>query len=497
MKDHSKKLNEIKESNESVFEGIFGFGKKEQPESVSSGDGFVEKIAEGKYRMGKSIITGLRNATESGIMNYRWDDSKLNWLLDCEFEGVLNLDLRNEVLNAFAGIWKSGVFRGSTFSNSSTSLFEGGEFGVSGNIKPRFVPSYDRWKASPVDFADGTILRETGGILGIENAPNGPITGEINIISILPGRSMSIKLRSNVVHKINFLKRIDSVSSDFVVEIENGETNKKTKEVITWDKFRANNGALMMFNPSKSISILELNLSDKIVSANLINTGSASLKVSSPTLEQTPEKTEQELAVTQQQYDLNRAPFLGIKKLGGEYWNEKGILVKNNVGRVYFHAPNNEYLTQFENVVRNLDNNVLSSDFSQLRANLASKVITGAPKGYPWLANLIGVDTSGNQVEDKSFVGSLNRIEAFLKYFVATIVKYAGKSKREKGNTNVPNTEIQELIKTNLKNYLGIKTPEAAPISTTSAAPAQKPQSKISVKEGIVKSVKDIISERL
>lgn len=489
MKDHCQKLNEIKKSNNAVFEGIFGFGNNKQPQQPQS-TGYVEKVAEGKYRMGKSIITGLVNSTENQILNYRWEDSKLRWLLNSEFEGILDLDLRKGILNAFIGVWKSGVFKGDVFSEGS--IFEGGEFGVAGNVIPAFIPDYDKWKTSPINFVDGTIDEETGGILGIENSPNGPINGNINLISIPPKRSIELRLRSNVVHRINFIKRIDDVNSNFIVEFENGETGQSEKKTIGWDFFRMNGGTGMIFNPNKSVSILGFKLNDRIVSAKLINTGSASLKTFTP--KQVPEKTEEELAATQQTYDLINAPFIGIKSLPSGYW-DNGVLVKNNIGRIYLNASTPAILSRFENVVNNLNNKVLASDFTQLRSYLKNKIITGAPDGYGWLANLIGKDTVGAKIEDTNFIGSLKRIEEFLRDFVGIIVKYAGNDAKKSGKTSIPDEATQELIKTNLKNFLGIKieAPTTKTPQTTSTATSKL--KKVNLPEGLVKIIRDIISE--
>lgn len=482
MKDQSKKLQNLKEDSNAVFQELFGLGKKqEEPEVI--GTGYVEKVGEGMYRMGNSLITGLVNTVEAEIMHFNWADSKLNWLLDCEFEGVLNLDLRNEVLIAFAGIWKSGVFRGKTFANSEISSFEGGEFGVAGVVKPVFVPEYTRWKTNPINFADGTILRETGGILGIEDAPNGPITGDINIISIPPRRTIEIRLRSNVIHKINFIKRIDDVSSNFVIEIENGETNQVEKKTIGWESFRMNGGKDMVFNPNKSASILGFKLSDRIVSAKVVSTGKASLKTFTQPGEQAPPAGQESL-------ELSNIPFLGINKIPRKGGSETSI---------YFNFPTQNHLQGYNNAVKSIKNGWIKSYITQAKSALDNNVITGAPVNYRYLSGLIGTDADADvNTLDKDLINSLNGLENFLKYFVDTMVRRVRKTGKEKGIMDIQDEIGKNIVKNRLKSLLGVESEEEKiPTTTPSAAPVAKKPPKLKVprakNESIRRTIRDII----
>jgi len=513
MKDYSKKLHNLKENSESVFEGILGYkagknavkGDKNWNQQISTSNltnGFLFENDYLQVNPDESIVFKKEGSTIEKVSS-GWDsltklnfgDENYNWLAIGKFN-CESINVNKGVISFVRGDWNGGLFRGNMYeSNFNGGYFDGRLF-KSGN-----------WRVNPFRFVNGKISTP-GSILGIRDITNlNQNKFNFNIISVTPGNKISIQMQDGKTHEITISKRLDSKDSNFIFNIKNAAVEQSTTVNVKWSQIHGNSESDFTKNtafsnshiPELFTNLFKLQFAAPIT--KVVVTDSTDFTKGVDWNEAEQEKTEQELAVTQQQCDLNKAPFLGIKKLGGEYWNEKGILVKNNVGRVYFHASNNEYLKQFESVVKNLDNNIISSDFSQLRANLANKVITGAPKGYPWLANLIGVDTSGNQVEDKNFAGSLDRIEAFLKYFVATIVKYAGKSKREKGDTNVPNTEIQELIKTNLKNYLGIESPEGAasevPGAAPAAEPAQRPKPQIKMKEGVVKAVRDILSENL
>lgn len=506
MKEFYKKLNQIKESNNSVFGEIFGFGKKEEPQQQSNGQ--VEKVGEDNYRMGNSIITGMKGAPEAVFLGYDFKNSPLSWVLDSVFKGEIKLNLSTtpHSLENFNGDWNSGTFKGKYFG--PYSKFIGGQFGDESS-NPLFLPEYANWKDNAHAFFNGTIKNTNEGLLGFRNLAFGKIENVFNILSIAPGMVVTITLRGGVTHSIFCSNRLSAKSRTFSYKITNGKTKKEYEVTHDWSEIRGNtpteflkNTNINLQTSNKVISIFDLDISEGIESA-AVSTASTSGGVGSSfnkEEELEAEKTEQELAITQQHYDLSRAPILGINKLGGEYWNENGVLVKNNVGRIYFHAPNGEYFKQFENVVKNLDNKIIASDLSKLRASLANKVITGAPSGYPWLANIIGVDTSKNKVEDKGFIETLNRIESFLKYFVAIIVKYAGQSKRKKGDADTPNTKIQELIKSNLKNYIGV-TPKEAPIQQAAPAPLQPVKPKKSPKrrlgESVIDAVRNVISENL
>lgn len=497
MKYHSKKLNNLKENSDAVFEGLFS--SKNQQNTTQQGSGQVVKVGDGKYRMGNSVITELKGAPEAVFLGYDFEKSSLKWLLDSVFEGKIEINLSTTPhgLVNFDGKWKSGVFKGKYFGPYSEFL--GGQFGDE-NSSPNFLGNYENWKVSPHYFFSGVIKNSNEGVLGYRNLAFGNIDNSFNILSIPPGALVTIELNGGVKHTIYCIERIGSGGNMLSYEVVNGKTEKKYEVSHDWFEIRGKTPTeflkktnINLQTANKSIEIFGLDISEGIVSAVMSSAKTSGVVGSQFKKEEPKEKTEEELSKIQQHYDLSRAPFLGIKKLGGDYYNEQGILVKNNVGRVYFNAPDAEELKQFENVVKNLNNRVLENDFRRLKSWLDAKAITGAPTKYPWLANLIGADTVGRKIEDQKFIESLNRIEAFLKYFVDIIVKYAGKSNKAKGNTNVPNTQIQDLIKTNLKNYLGIKSaPASAPETPTTIKPKITPKS-----ESIVNSLKNIISESL
>lgn len=514
MKDHSKKLNDLKETNSSIFEGILGYkaGKtaasdKNWNKQVSMGNltknGFLfeneyiqvnpdESVVFRNGSIVKEVVTGWPSLRELNFSdkNYRWlveDGVKFS----CE-----RMSVRNGVISFIRGRWLSGVFRGSSMVGVK---FDGGYF--DGGIFEA-----GSWGVGAFNFINGRWDVD-GSILGKRDITNiNQNKFNFNIIAVVPGTKIVIQMQDGKSHEITVLKRLDSKNSDFYFNIKSYGVEKPVPAKISWSSIRENSEQEFNTNtvfsnsqiPKLFTEVFNLQFTSPIIKVIVTNSEDYTQSVDLGVKEK--EKTEEELSKTQEEYDLSNAPFIGIKSLPDDedaYWDERGVLVKNNIGRVYFNAPDAVYLKQFENVVQNLNNNIIASDFTKLKSLIDNKIINGAPANYLWLANLIGKDTLGNKIEDKNIINSLNRIEAFLRYFVDIIVKYAGKKSREVGKANIPNDKVKELIKINLRNILGVKFGEQ-PHGEQPVTQKTKIQPKIKPKnESIVSSLKDIISESL
>ena len=503
MKDHSKKLHDLKENSESIFGELFGSGKK-TPEVTH---GVIQKIDTGKYRMGNSLITGIPGATDSEILNFDWENSALNWLLDCEFEGILNLDLDKGVLNSFGGIWKSGVFKGLAFSNHSTASFGIKEdskvqFG-DGVIKPRYVAPYNTWKVSPVAFFDGTIDRETGGILGIPDAANGPISKPLSILSLVPGKSIEISVRPKLpvrgssgkmeaapvsaVHSIKMIKRIDSRSSDITIEVTNGETRKVLSKTFPWSEFRKGGIQSTQFIPGQTLNFFGLDLSEKNVTAEVVESGKNKLS-HAPAQNADIEK---KLATSQQVFDLKKLPYINIDKPapGASGKMEPGM----KVTEAYFYLPTTDYLNKFNEVSKNINSGVVASDIDIIASGIRSGLITGYYDNKilaPIFNNVVG----GNSAPE-GYAMPLKRLGDLIQFFVDRIYV--------QGDNAKINKPIQDLIKSKLKKALDIdshikSTAPAASAPEATTAPSAPVVPKINPKnESIINSLKNIISENL
>ncbi len=510
MKDYSKNLKGIKESTDSVFEGVLGY----KAGKIAPDKGWNKQVSTGNLKDGllfkneflevnpdesvtfttngstvEKVVTGWSSLTgiDYGDENYRWlvDD---NTKFKCQ-----SMSVRNGAISFLRGEWNGGEFRGQRMYSTkfNRGFFSGKKFEAG------------QWNVHPFNFirgawdVDGSIL----GMNDIESLNQDKF--KFNIIAVKPGNKISLQTQDGKLHEVTILKRLDSKSSDFSFKVKGADDESAIPVNVKWSRIRGASKEELIQNtllsnssaPKIFTDIFGLELSSPIIKVSVgTSTEYADEKIQRPE----KEKSEEELATTQQSYDLMNAPFIGVKSLpDAPYWNEKGVLVKNNIGRVYFNAPDASYLKQFTNVTKNLDNKVIESDFRKLKSWLDAKAITGAPEGYPWLANLIGEDTTGRKIEDERFIGSLNRIEAFLRYFVDIIVQYAGKKKREKGAASVSDDEMKELIKKNLRNYLGVNVAEQPQNSEEPKEPKKnKPKGGIK-SEGVVGSLRKIISENM
>lgn len=545
MKESSKRFQELKNESDKIFQEaitdyrlrnpiikakaamddtgeektFYGFQspiykkEKEKEKEGEDAGSVIQKIGTGKYRMGKSIIHGLQGASESEVLNYDWENSTLDWLLDCEFEGILNLDLKKGILQSFGGIWKSGVFKGLTFGNHSSASFgvkgqdSKVEFG-DGVIKPRYVPSYATWHVSPMAFVSGTIARETGGIFGKPDAPNGPVTQSFNVLTLAPGKSLKISVSSKLpvrgqggkmekapvsaVHEIRMIKRIDSNNSDVTLEIINGENNKVVKETFPWSEFRKSGEKSLIYNPGQNMGLLNMagiDLSDKSTSSEVVEGSKGSL-ISSP---QKDAEAEKKLATTQQTFDLKKVPYLNIDKPapGASGKIEPGM----KETEVYFYSPNTDYLNKFNEVSKNIESGVMTSDMDIIASGIRNGVITGY-YNYPFLKELFN-NVQGGEAAPEGYAVPMKRLNDFYQYFVDRIY-----SQGDNGKINKP---VQDLIKRKVKRALGVDAKikaqqasgaEEAQPETGGVTPTPK-KVEAPVAEGVLISMRKIISENL
>lgn len=514
MNNQSKKLDELKKSTDSIFEGVLGYMAGKNPFGRIVDKNWNKQVSTGNLQNGvlfdNDFITvnpdesiSFKNGSKiekvttgwSSISGLDFNNKKYNWIAheDTKFE-VESATVRNGEISLVRGTWSFGDFAGDTMYGIT---FKNGFF------KGRTFKN-GTWKSHATNFIRGTWDVD-GSILGHTDIDNmSEKQFKFNLIAVVPGKKIVINTQDGKTNEIHVLKRLDSSDSNFVYKIKFPESKELHQTTISWGFLRGNSPKEFenrtIFSNSRIPTIFSekfnIEINSPIVKVTIMSSTETDEKIQRPEVE----KTEEELAVTQQYYDLSKVAFLGIRELGGKYYDEKGIPRKNIIARVYLHASNNEILKQFENVVKNLDKKVLDSDFNQLRIYLANKIITGAPINYKWLANIIGQGNyEADTIGDKNFIDSLNRIEAFLKYFVAIIVNRASKKDKQMGETNILNTQVQELIKTNIKKYLGIET---APNDSPAETPANKKKTTDATKgmresKDIKKHIRNILYENL
>jgi len=487
MKDQSRKLQEMKENSEAVFQELFGINKSEE-EVESGAQGEVEKVGEGTYRLGNSILQSVEGVSEYELLNFNFKASPLSWLLDAKFEGELDLKLTggNPELVGFQGKWYEGTFKGKFFGIESE--FYGGQFGSS-DSSPVFLPPYTGWKTSPHFFYGGRIKRHQEGILGKPSLPMGNIKNSFNILSISPGSTVTLELNGGVKHTITCLKRLGGDNTMFSYKIENGKTQESYSINHDWLEVRGQNKVDFLKNTNinlqtatKSIDIFKLDISEGIVSAVVSLAGtSGAIGAKEPAVSQ------KELSTNQESYKLAGIPFLGIDKIPRKGGSETSI---------YFNFPTTNHLKGYKNAIKSLEQNWVKSYITQIKSALDNNIVTGAPVNYPYLSNLIGKDADADiSIMDKDLVNSFNGIENFLKYFVDTMVRRVRKTGAEKGLVDVDDKVGKDVIKNKLKDLFGVTTPEAAPSTPKAAVAQKKPKLKRPMAESVREAVRKILGE--
>ena len=507
MKDHSKNLKNLKENSDTIFNELFG-SKKQEVE----GNKFIEKIGTNKFRMGNSIILSVQGATETEMLSYDWENSSLDWLLECVFTGILNLDLKKGILNSFGGEWKVGVFRGLSFGNHSKASFgiKGQESKVKfgdGVVKPRYVAKYDTWKVSPMAFVSGTIDRESGGILGMPDAHNAPVTTPFNILTLTPGKQLAISVASKLpvrgdngkmqkaqptaTHTIKMLKRIDSKSSDVSLEITNGETSKSITQSFPWSEFLKNGIKSLMYVPGETMGLLKLagiDLSEKNTTAEVNETGKSTLTQSSAQ----NVAIEKQLAKTQQTFDLKKVPYLNIDKPapGASGKMEPGM--KNT--EVFFYLPKADYLNKFNEVKRNIESGQMAADIDLIVSGIRNNVINGYYDNL-FLKNMFN-NIQGGKATPAEYAVPMKKLNDFMQFFVDRIYV--------QGDNGSVDKATQDAVKSKIKKALAIDSyikPEAqvpgAEVPAKTVAPPKKKGSQVQMTESVRDAVRNIISENL
>lgn len=509
MENHSRKINKIKKDSDSVFSEIFGFGKKKNKPNMPVGA--VQKIGN-IYRMGKSVITSIQGASEMDFLSYDWESSPLSWLIDCEFEGSLWLDLKKGILVSFGGIWKDGVFLGKSFSAVKNASFgvpgsenNNVEFGKPGVSSPIYYPSYDSWHAPFINFKSGTIHDGYGGILGMEDAKIGPVTNSFNLLTLLPGYELVFKMNSstpvrgdkgrmerapvNTIHRIKMLKRIDSKSSDIELKIENGETNKEYFKDYPWTEFVEDGGNALIYGRGGGLSDwmkgFGIDLSSGGVTAEVRVSGKSNLK----DLPYNKVGVEKKLATSQQSFDLKKIPYLNIDK---PYNGSDGKFKPGLKGsEAYFYMPRTEYLNKFNEVKRNIESGVMAADMDMIASGIRNGVITGFHNNL-YLKSIFN-NIKGDEQTPDDYASALGRLDDFMRYFVDRIYKQG-----DNGSINKP---VQDIIKGKIKSSLRvdsyIKNSNQAPGTKKPQRAKGKTIKPISLSESIVYSMKKIISRKL
>ncbi len=469
MQEQSKRLIELRENANKVFQEALSDYKLQNPFVKKSPDGplyqddvIVISNEDHSVLFKKSNSTILKPLPNYGVWTeIDWSSDSFNWLVDAIFNAnAIQIDGKGSERKVVAVkdcSWKSGDFRGGQFIRGT---FEGGTF------IGEFGPGA-KWLTSPFSFIDGKT-HETESILGMANITNLSKTKfSFNVITVPPGHDITIKLQSGVIHVISVLKRLDSKSNIFSYKVTNG-VSKETKPVnIRWGQLRGQNKTEFNSNtvfattaiPDMFTNIFGLSF-DSPVNSVLVD---ISTSFETPQWSQ-QEKTPKELATSQFSFDLSKNPIFKLNQI------LRKRPTSNNPGEIFFNFPTAEDQRGFDSVVEFIKNGWIDAYAKKVKNALENGIVTGAPSNMPYLAALIGkqdgisADTIG-----KDTYNSLLGLDNFLKYFVNNMVIRTKKGGPQRGVSDIEDAAGKQALKDGLLTAIG-----KAPAVETKPQPVTK-----------------------
>jgi hypothetical protein len=503
MNNQSKKLQDLRESNNAVFQEIFGFGKKESKVGDRgnlniSGLMYEDDVVKinpdwsVEFKATGSVV-GKPLPGYAAFTNQDWSSEGLKWLVNSDFVAE-SMQIKNGKVDRFiGGKWYAGTFKGRAFIKGQFGVKNGNKAYFSGG---KFIDS--TWLPSPHYFLDGTT-NESETILGFRNIQTmNQNRFKFNIIAVVTGRRIIMEMEDGVIHEVAVIKRLDESNSSFNYRVKNGHSGEVFTLPLRWSAIRGNN---------EGEFIQLTTLSNDRVPALFTNT--FGLQFNSPIARvmitddteygqknvekkgEAPEETPADLSKKQVSFELSNIPFLGIDKIPRRGGSETSL---------YFNFPTPNIKNEYNNIIGLLKQGWVSAYVKQLKSALDNGIIKGAPINYNFLGALIGKD-SGADVKtlDKDTINALNGIESFLKSFVDIMVRRVRKTGAEKGVYDIEDTIGKQMIKDKLRAILGVEgnTQEPAQKSAQKPGSAPFPKAKIAESTGVRNMVQDILSKNL
>lgn len=236
--DSIKRLEDINNVNEGLFDKIFKSNKQSQ--------GYLQKAkGTGYFLNGNYIHSFGTDGTLDPYSQNTWYLEKFRWLINSEFKANF-IYIKNEEIE-FDGDWISGEFKGLQFWGVN-SFFKGGYFNGKNYSAPNLINGKGSFEIHPSRFIDGKYSDYENGILGrvdyqmpIKNVIEKMevIRIPVNLWVVLQGG------KSDKYKKVYFkvLKKIDDKSSDFVFISTFGinEFVNYENKIIKWEHIRGKN----------------------------------------------------------------------------------------------------------------------------------------------------------------------------------------------------------------------------------------------------------------
>lgn len=501
--DHFQEYKKQRELSEGIFDKVLGKNEPKVPENPD----FIQKPN------GTFVIGGKSTAKEVNtpgaipfLKEFDWRNSKLNFVLfpGTEFHAkYINFDLKTQTISLFKGEWESGPFYGEQFE---------GTFGKHGTaFKGDFVGRYTDYEADPKTFLDGTFLDTTeSGLLGMPNVVSlhKVRNKKFNFIAIPTGNYLQFRSANGITGYIKVLKRLNEVNSTFQYEVLDGFKGQTTPQLVTlpWDYFRQNWDILYTHprHPRNIAGLIIVPEGDSIIEMHISSAPA--------TFASAPETIEKKLSFEpgkKYSFDLSKLP-ISIEGVAPEVTVafetpqelEEFQKVSNyvNSGTFKFDMRNIQRAIQYNeidgygtfNYLSSLFNNVPGKNIMTLLGK--RRTVSEAPEkgklsttrfkepgeevkktggwkkkrpnhvSYTVPAKNISSPETTQQIKQDA-ISSMDRLNNFVKYFVANIVDANGS----------PDVTAQTAVMNSLRTSLGTtKFKKPAVASTTTAKDTTK-----------------------
>lgn len=440
MSDFFKDFKNQTIINENWFNKVFSKTGKTEPMDTD----FVQ-MPSGIFIFGQKSSAKEVNTPASipFLKEFDWKNSKLNFILlpGTEFHAAkINIDLKEQVITYFKGVWESGPFFGKTFQG----IFRGSSF--QGN----FSGPYTDYESHPATFVDGLFHDTTNkGILGLPNTVtlDKAKNKKFNIITIPVGYYLQFRSVNGITGYIKTLKRLDYTDSTFQFEILDGFAGQKTPRTISlpWNYFRQNWKFLEVNpkNPRNIGGLIYVPEGDYIKEIYISSAPATFAAPATGEVQFNPEK--------QYEFDLSKLPYLNIKALksdAGEFGDAKAI----------FKFDSSQELEQFSKIISYIKSGTFSQDIKNVAKAIKYKEVDGYGP-FKYLVNIF----NGN--EGKNIYSLLPQAK-----------KKTGLAEA-KGSIGQPNFKLPGEVnkpKNSNKDYWANKKRKPAPVMYNVTAPIEQ-----------------------
>ena len=309
--DSLKKLEEINQTNEGIFNKIFGrFSKSNQQSAAPQQNTKSQKKQpppQGKnvmnfnmsvgYKLNGNYIQNLHGSYPNAHLQETWEQPEFDWLIGSKFNA--NAIYLDEYGLHFSGKWYGGIFEGYDFLDGSGSNFIGGAF--NGDI---YSAPNSTFNVKPQNFIRGKYMDYQNGILGtMPYSRDIEDTSEyIELIRVPINWYVTIgdKKGKNITFKM--IKKIDDVNTNFIFKIM-----PNIKKPIGWSTIRKNYESLGFIEKGGNFNLLGKEFAIKNISSIIVS--SKPRKTSKSVIKEpviTPNQTN-----TSQSQDTKKQQMLG------------------------------------------------------------------------------------------------------------------------------------------------------------------------------------------